>query len=116
MSRGARFIAEVAPHLSRARACTIRFRNPQTRRDMATVTGTLKYANQDAAASMLVTFSPDETPQVLGSEIIAGTDVTVVLGSGGTFSVSLAEGLYTVKLDNGEEFQIDVPSGAGSHD
>jgi hypothetical protein len=82
---------------------------------MATVTGTIKFAS-DAVAVIGITFVPQETPQVLGVNVVTSQDVRLQTSTTGTFSTSLAEGRYTVMVDNGDEFEIDVPSGSSSYD
>lgn len=85
---------------------------------MATVTGTIYFASNAAAAYMGLTFIPQETPGVVSGAIVVARDVRVALTSGGDLpaALELTEGRYTVRLDNGEEFDIDVPSGSGTHD
>lgn len=85
---------------------------------MATITGTIYFASNAAAAYMGLTFVPQETPGVVSGAMVVARDVRVALTSGGDLpaALELTEGRYTVRLDNGEEFDIDVPSGSGTHD
>jgi hypothetical protein len=81
---------------------------------MATVTGTIKFSS-DEAAVIGVTFVPLDTPGVIDSNLVIAQRTRIVTGSSGAFSLTLAEGAYTVLLDNEEEFNIAVPSGSASH-
>lgn len=81
---------------------------------MATVTGTIR-GSDNVTGSWILTFVPQETPSVVSSSVIgAGLDKKIATDSVGAFSIELLEGRYTVELGNGEEFEIDVPSGSGT--
>ena len=82
---------------------------------MATITGTLKFTT-DEEASIGVTFVPQDTPDVISGSIVIAQNSRIQTGSDGTFQVELLEGGYTVQVDNGEEFDIDVPGTAGPFD
>jgi hypothetical protein len=85
---------------------------------MATIVGTFNLSSTSAAAGVGVTFVSQETPGVVSSAVVIGQKVRKCLGSDGTLpaGTTLAEGRYTVQIDNGEEFDIDVPSGSGTSD
>ncbi len=82
---------------------------------MATVTGTIRGIDDEESRWML-TFVPQDTPGAIGGNIAVALDKRVVTDAVGAFSVDLLEGRYTVKVNNGEEFEIDVPSGSSTHD
>lgn len=69
----------------------------------------------EVASGMTVTFVAQETPAVIGSTVYTKNEKFFVTDSNGALpTVVLAEGRYTVKLQTGEEFDIDVPSGSGT--
>ncbi len=83
-----------------------------------TITGTINYSNGTAAAGLGITFIPQETAQSQGGVIVATQKTRVCTTTAGALpaAFALAEGRYTVLMDNGDEFEIDVPSGDGPED
>lgn len=82
----------------------------------ATITGTI--ASTQGSGSWVLTFCPQETPQGLsGVGVVVGQDVKCVTDSSGALpaSFTLQEGRYVVEVNNGEQFEIDVPSGSDSY-
>lgn len=90
---------------------------PWKLKPMATITGTLRGAD-NVASSWVLTFVPEDTPDVLGSQVVVGLDKRVVLEADGDLppSVVLLGGKYTVQINNGEEFRILVPASGGPYD
>lgn len=77
-----------------------------------TITGTIRGID-NVAASWTLTFVPQSTPGAVSSLIIVGLDKKITTDAVGDFSLELIEGTYIVRVGNGEEFEIDVPTGAG---
>ena len=84
---------------------------------MATITGTLKTVTNADAAGMSITFYAKDTPKADNTNIVTGSALTLVADASGDLpSTTLIAGKYTCTLSNGESFDIDVPSGSGTHD
>lgn len=84
---------------------------------MATITGNIEFSSGvDACIGM--TFVPQGTPQAGSASVIIGHDKRIVTNSDGDIpaGVELELGVYTVKFDNGEEFDINVPDDDDSYD
>lgn len=83
---------------------------------MAFITGRIVADN--SGGSWVVKFVPQETPGVVGGFVIVANDKAVVTDSDGDLpaGLELIEGRYTVQVNNGEEFEIDVPAGDDAFD
>lgn len=82
---------------------------------MATITGNVKFVTNTAARQTL-TFVPKDTPVAVGSSVAIKTETTTLTDANGDITaVTLLAGKYTVEFSNGESFDIDVPSGSGTH-